>query len=89
MDTERKPMHKDKKMIKRDILDKFRTMPEDADELPPNWLELVYYSTLEKSERAVFKRAVKELISKGLVEDVQVGSGNSLRLTPKGAHLIS
>jgi len=80
-------MHKDKKSIKRDILDKFRSLGIEQDTLPPHWLEIDYFDRLDIQEKKVFKKAVKELVSSGLVEHTN-GSDGSLRLTPKGANLI-
>ena len=34
-------MHKDKKTIKREILDKFRSLGSENDTLPPNWLQAI------------------------------------------------
>jgi hypothetical protein len=79
---------KDKKAIKKDILDKFRDirdMPEPV--LPKNWLEYQYVDSLNPMERKLFDRAVKELIRKGLVEATE-GVRPSLKLTEKGASLI-
>ena len=81
-------MTKDKKMIKKDILDKFRSInAEDNHALPPNWLDSDYFGSLNWEEKLLFKKAVKELISKGLVESDQDSQLN-LRLTQKGADLI-
>jgi len=81
-------MNKDKKMIKRDILDKFRDITADEDYvLPQQWLESDYFKTLRAEEKKLFKKAVDELISKGLVENVK-GTGLNLKLTQKGADLI-
>jgi hypothetical protein len=81
-------MNKDKKMIKRDILDKFRDITADEDYiLPQCWLESDYFKTLRAEERKLFKKAVDELISKGLLENVK-GTGLNLKLTQKGADLI-
>ena len=79
---------KDKKMIKRDILDKFKTI--EAEEnfiLPADWLESNYFRHLDSEEKKIFKKAVNELISKGLVENID-GSEFNLKLTSKGADLI-
>jgi len=79
---------RDKKMIKRDILDKFRVLrAEKNDLLAPHWLELVYLKKLTADEKKVFKKAVQELISMGLVENVE-GPILNLRLTEKGENLI-
>ena len=81
-------MNKDKKMIKRDILDKFRDIKAEEDHiLPHHWLESDYFKTLRPEEKKLFKKAVNELISKGLVENVK-GAGLNLKLTQKGADLI-
>lgn len=79
---------RDKKAIKRDILDKFRALnAEKNDLLVPHWLELVYLKKLTSDEKKVFKKAVQELISMGLVENVE-GPSLNLRLTEKGENLI-
>jgi predicted transcriptional regulator len=80
-------MIKDKKMIKRDILDKFRSIIEESDRLPPKWLETDYFVNLNQHEKKIFKKAINELISRGIVEDVN-GSSQNLKLTQKGADLI-
>ena len=81
-------MVKDKKMIKREILDKFRSLVEEEQYvLPPKWLESDYYRHLGTEEKKLFKKAVRELISMGLVESVR-GSELRLKLTRKGADLI-
>ncbi|NOQ20587.1 MAG: hypothetical protein GQ571_11525 [Desulfobacterales bacterium] len=81
-------MAKDKKEIKKDILDMFRTLEnEEGDVLPPEWLESDYIKRLNWEEKRLYQNAVNELISKGLVENVK-GSALSLKLTDKGADLI-
>ncbi len=80
-------MYKDKKAIKRDILDKFRTLGIEQDILPPQWLENDYFESLDSQEKKLFKKAVQELVSSGLVEQTQ-GPIENLRLTQKGADLI-
>jgi hypothetical protein len=80
-------MHKDKKTIKREIFDKFRSLGIENDTLPPDWLETDYLESLDIQEKKVFKQAVKELVSSGLVEHTN-GLGTNLRLTQKGADLI-
>ena len=81
-------MPRDKKMIKREILDKFRSVSQDTDVLPPTWLESDYLNQLNRQEKIVFKKAVKELVSIGLIENVK-GATSNLKLTQKGADLIS
>jgi hypothetical protein len=81
-------MAKDKKEIKKDILDMFRTLEnEEGDVLPPEWLESDYIKRLNWEEKRLYQNAVNELISNGLVENVK-GSALSLKLTDKGADLI-
>ena len=79
---------KDKKTIKREILDKFRSMnAENQETLPLHWLELVYLKKLSTDEKKLSKRAIQELISVGIVENVE-GPSLNLRLTEKGQNLI-
>ncbi len=81
-------MIRDKKTMKKEILAKFRSMKSDNDYiLPGSWLEFDYFSTLNREEKKIFKQAVQELISLGLVENVK-GRNFSLKLTQKGADLI-
>jgi len=80
-------MYKDKKTIKREILDKFRAIGSEKDMLPPHWLEADYVNSLDNQEKRIFQKAVKELVSSGLVEQVQ-GSAPNLKLTQKGVNLI-
>ena len=79
---------KDKKTIKRDILNKFRALKaENNDLLPPHWIEMSYVKKLNAEEKKLFKKAIQELITVGLVENVE-GPGLNLRLTQKGENLI-
>lgn len=79
---------KDKKTIKRDLLDKFRALnAENDDILPPHWLELVYLKKLTAEDKKLFKKAIQELISMEIVENVE-GPSLNLRLTEKGENLI-
>ena len=81
-------MIRDKKTMKTEILDKFRSMKTNSDYiLPGNWLEFDYVATMNKEEQKVFRQAVKELISLGLVENVR-GHNLNLKLTQKGVDLI-
>jgi hypothetical protein len=80
---------RDKKTIKRDILDKFRSLNAVRDEmLPAHWLELVYLKKLSADDKKIFKRAIQELMAVGIVESVE-GTGLNLRLTEKGENLIT
>ena len=81
-------MAKDKKEIKKDILDMFRTLEnEDGDILPPESVESDYFKHLNWEEKRLYQSAVNDLISNGLVENVK-GSALGLKLTDKGADLI-
>ena len=81
-------MAKDKKEIKKDILDLFRTLEnEEGDVLPRDLLEADYFKRLNWEEKRLYQNAVNELISNGLVENIK-GSALSLKLTDKGADLI-
>ncbi len=81
-------MQRDKKAIKREILDKFRTMSDHDDPvLPPGWVMKQFLSTPDFSEHALFKEAVRELASRGLVEPLN-HSDLRIRLTEKGFCLI-
>ena len=82
-------MVKDIKAIKKDILDKFREIDaEEEDILPENWLTNDYLLNLNSYEQKIFKKALKELVTKGLVENVTIPTLN-LKLTEKGANLIN
>jgi predicted transcriptional regulator len=79
---------KDKKTIKRDILNKFRVLKaENNDLLPPHWIEMIYVKKLNAEEKKLFKKAIQELITVGIVENVE-GPSLNLRLTQKGENLI-
>jgi hypothetical protein len=79
---------KDKKTIKRDLLDKFRSLnAENNDILPPHWLEMVYFKKLNTEEKKIFKKAIQELVSMEIVENAE-GPNFNLRLTQKGENLI-
>jgi hypothetical protein len=79
---------KDKKTIKRDILDKFREIDaEDSNQLPPHWLKLEYLRELKVEEKKIFKKAMQELMTAGIAESVE-GPSLNLRLTLKGENLI-
>lgn len=79
---------KEKKEIKRDLLDKFRAIGAEAgDTLPGKWLDAVYLPRLTSEEKKLFKKAVQELVSIGILEPVE-GADLNLRLTAKGEHLL-
>ncbi len=81
-------MPKDKKEIKKDILNMFRALKnEDQDILAPELLESDYFKQLNWDEKRLYQHAVNELISNGLVKNVK-GSSLKLKLTEKGADLI-
>jgi hypothetical protein len=79
---------KDKKTIKRDLLDKFRALNAESNDILPNhWLDLVYLKRLTAEEKKLFKKAIQELVSMGILENVE-GPSLNLRLTEKGENLI-
>lgn len=79
---------REKKAIKRDIINKFRELDaEREDTLPLHWLETSYLKNLNAEETKLFKKAVQELISMGIVMNVE-GPSLNLRLTQKGEDLI-
>ncbi len=82
-------MLKDIKAIKKDILDKFREIDAEEDDiLPDRWLTEEYFLNLNTYEKKIFKQALKELASQGLVANVKKPALN-LKLTEKGANLIN
>ncbi len=81
-------MAKDKKDIKIDILNIFKSLQkEESNVLPSELLESDYLKQLKWDEKQQYQHAVNELISKGLVQYVK-GSSVKLKLTEKGANLI-
>ena len=81
-------MEKNMKMIKIDLLNKFREMEELPDPvLPRVWLRKDYIGGLNNHERKMFDLAVNELASSGLVEYTP-GGFPEVKLTSKGENLI-
>ncbi len=81
-------MPKDKKAIKRDILNKFRAINGEANDiLPPQWLVREYLVNLDRYEKKDFEKALQELMSKGFIS-YRKGAIPEIRLTEKGAALI-
>jgi len=81
-------MSRDIKRIKRDILDQFRAMDgEEDDVLPEEWLREEYLPILDIFERQDFDKAVRQLAAKGVLRYTK-GSTPVLMLTEKGANLI-
>ena len=81
-------MGKDIKDIKKDILDQFRAMQgEENDILPENWLQEEYLPFLTSYEKKDFEKAIKQLAAKGFVK-YEKGPIPILKLTEKGADLI-
>ena len=81
-------MSRDVKAIKKDILDKFRAMDgEEDDILPEDWLSEEYLPVLNHFERKDFEKAIRQLAAKGFLK-YQDGPVPKLRLTEKGANLI-
>ena len=81
-------MVKNKKMIKKDILGKFKELEMKEDKrLPVTWLQNDYFRRLNTIERKTFNKAVAELASRGLVE-YKHGACPEVKLTRLGEHLI-
>ena len=83
-------MSRDIKRIKRDILDQFRAIDgEEDDVLPEEWLREEYLPVLDLFERQDFNKAIRQLAAKGVLRYSQAkGATPVLMLTAKGANLI-
>ncbi len=81
-------MSRDIKRIKKDILDQFRAMNgEEDDVLPERWLHEEYLPVLDAFERKDFEKAIRQLAAKGVLHYTK-GAPPILKLTEKGANLI-
>lgn len=81
-------MSRDIKRIKKDILDQFRAMNgEEDDVLPVEWLREQYLPFLDAFEKKDFEKAMRQLASKGVLRYTK-GVPPILKLTEKGANLI-
>jgi hypothetical protein len=81
-------MIKNKKMIKMDLLDKFKELEmEEDNRLPAAWLQNDYFRRLNAFEKKTFEKAVAELASSGLVE-YKPGDCPEVKLTRLGENLI-
>jgi hypothetical protein len=81
-------MSRDIKTIKKDILDKFRSIDgEEDDAIPEEWLLNEYLPILDIFEREDFERAIRQLSAKGVLR-YRKGRVPRLLLTEKGANLI-
>ena len=81
-------MSRDIKTIKKDILDQFRAMDGEAnDMLPKQWLENEYFPILDIFERKDFDKAIRQLAANGVLK-FEKGPVPVLKLTQKGANLI-
>jgi hypothetical protein len=81
-------MSRDVKRIKRDILDQFRAIDgEEDDVLPVKWLQEEYLPVLDVFEKKDFEKAIRQLAAKGVVRYTR-GASLVLKLTEKGANLI-
>ena len=83
-------MSRDIKRIKRDILDQFRAMDgEEDDVLSEKWLQEEYLPVLDIFEKQDFNKAVRQLAAKGVLRYTSTkGALPVLMLTEKGANLI-
>ncbi|MCP4347178.1 MAG: hypothetical protein GY795_16830 [Desulfobacterales bacterium] len=74
-----------KEKIKNDILDKFREIKAGENHvIPPRWLGLIYFPTLNPKEKMVFDETIEELITDGIV----LSARDTIKLTPKGVKEI-
>jgi hypothetical protein len=81
-------MIKQKRDIQRDILAKFKSISDDGHlAIPPLWLQFCYFEKLTVLEQNRFKKAVQELISQGLIQDMGEIFPH-LKLTDKGTDLL-
>ncbi len=81
-------MSKNIKTIKKDVLDQFRAMDgEENDILPEKWLKEEYLPVLDMFERKDFEKAIRQLAAKGVVKYTK-GPIPKLKLTEMGANLI-
>jgi hypothetical protein len=82
-------MGRDIKAIKKDILDKFRSIDgEEDDNIPEDWLLNEYFPNLDIYERKDYEKAIRQLAAKGVLKYSKKGTQLNLRLTEKGANLI-
>jgi hypothetical protein len=82
-------MSRDIKDIKKDILDQFRAIEgEENDMIPESWLVDEYLPYLNAFERRDFEKAIKQLAAKGFLKYEMKHSIPKLKLTEKGANLI-
>ncbi len=81
-------MSRDIKTIKKEILDQFRAMNgEENDMLPKEWLRDEYLPVLDMFERKDFDKAIRQLAKNGVVT-FENGPVPILKLTEMGANLI-
>jgi predicted transcriptional regulator len=76
-----------KKMIKIDILEKFKELENEEAKLPSGWLKMDYLMPLNTYEKKVFSKAVGELAASGLIE-CRSGTSAEVKLTQLGENLI-
>lgn len=82
-------MSRDIKDIKKDILDQFRAIEgEENDVISENWLIEEYLPFLNTYEKKDFEKAIRQLAAKGFLKYEMNGSVPKLKLTEKGANLI-
>jgi hypothetical protein len=81
-------MYKTKKAIKRDILERFRSMDDDTEPVINGiLLHREYVKKLSTHEKENYVRAIQELAGKGFIR-YSGGAIPDLELTPRGADLI-
>jgi len=77
--------------IKDGILNKFKEInAKENDVLPPRWVKLHFFPSLNPKEKDVFNDAVKELIKEGIIVVLKNNNGNfdNFKLTKKGLDKI-
>jgi len=79
------PGENPKKKVKDDILKKFKELnAHENHAIPPRWLSLIYYPTLNPKEKKVFEEAIEDLIN----EEIVMPSRDTVKLTKKGVDMI-
>ncbi len=71
--------------IKNDILSKFKELNAGENHvIPPRWLSLIYFPTLNPKEQKVFEETIEDLITDGMV----LPARDTIKLSKKGVEVI-
>ncbi len=71
--------------IKNDILHKFKELNAGENHIiPPRWLSLIYFPTLNPKEKRVFEETIEELIT----DEIVLPARDTIKLTKKGVDAI-